>query len=65
MADDGTAAEVDADTFTGPATVSITTDAETFTLLGCGRRAPSELAIRVEGDAELAARLLAEMAVTP
>jgi uncharacterized protein (TIGR03083 family) len=65
VADDGTAAEVEADALVGPPTVSITTDAETFTLLGTGRRAASELVITVEGDAELAARLLAEMAVTP
>ena len=65
VAEDGTAAEVDPAALVGPPTLSITTDAKTFTLLGCGRRSPSDLQVTVEGDPSLAARLLAEMTVTP
>lgn len=39
VADDGTATEVDRASVSGQPTVGITTDTETFTLLGAGRRA--------------------------
>ncbi|MFH8837529.1 maleylpyruvate isomerase family mycothiol-dependent enzyme [Streptomyces sp. NPDC017868] len=50
----------------GPA-VTLTTDWETFVRLACGRVRPAEVADRVktEGDAELAAAILDNFAVTP
>lgn len=46
-------------------TVSLVMTREELCLLCAGRRAAGQLAIRVEGDADLAARLLANPAVTP
>lgn len=46
-------------------TVTVETDRETFVLLAGGRREPAPDAVRVSGDAELAARLLDALAVTP
>jgi hypothetical protein len=40
-------------------------NSETFTILGAGRREPSRLAVKVDGDAAVAARVMAAMAVTP
>jgi hypothetical protein len=40
-------------------------DRETFVLLAGGRRAPAPGAIRSSGDEELAARMIATLAVTP
>ncbi|WP_191277565.1 maleylpyruvate isomerase family mycothiol-dependent enzyme [Nocardioides flavus (ex Wang et al. 2016)] len=49
----------------GEPTVALTTDRETFVLLAGGRRAARPGDVRVTGDAELGARVLAAMAVTP
>lgn len=46
-------------------TVRLSTDRETFLLLAGGRRAPEPGAVAIEGDPELAGRLLDAMAVTP
>ncbi len=46
-------------------TVTVETDRETFVLLAGGRRMPAPEALRVSGDAELAAQLLDALAVTP
>jgi uncharacterized protein (TIGR03083 family) len=43
----------------------LTMNSETFTILGAGRREPSRLAVKVDGDAEVAARVMSAMAVTP
>lgn len=50
-----------------PATpgATIATDRESFVLLAGGRRLPVEGALRIEGDAELAHRVVGELAVTP
>lgn len=42
----------------------LTMDAETLAILGGGRRLPAAAAVRVQGDNELAARVLAAMNVT-
>lgn len=49
----------------GEPTLTLGTDRETFALLAGGRRAPAPGAVRVDGDADLAARVLGAMAVTP
>jgi uncharacterized protein (TIGR03083 family) len=49
----------------GVAEAQISTDWETFVRLGCGRAPLDELPIRVDGDSELAHRLLAVAAITP
>jgi len=46
-------------------TVRLAMDWETFVLLGCGRRPHAHLAVDVDGDQDLAQRVLAAMAVTP
>jgi uncharacterized protein (TIGR03083 family) len=46
-------------------TVSLAMDRETFVLLAGGRRDPEPGRVRVDGDAELAQRLLDRLAVTP
>lgn len=46
-------------------TVTVETDRETFVLLAGGRRTPPPEAIRLTGDADLGARLLEALAVTP
>jgi uncharacterized protein (TIGR03083 family) len=46
-------------------TVSLGMDRESFVLLAGGRREPEPGRVRVEGDAELAQRLLDRLAVTP
>ncbi|MEU2547067.1 maleylpyruvate isomerase family mycothiol-dependent enzyme [Streptomyces roseolus] len=50
----------------GPA-VTLATDWETYVRLACGRVRPAEVAdrVKVEGDADLAAAILAHFAVTP
>ncbi|MBS2936170.1 maleylpyruvate isomerase family mycothiol-dependent enzyme [Nocardioides sp. J2M5] len=49
----------------GAPTVVLGTDRETFVLLAGGRRTPAAGAVRVDGDADLASRVLGAMAVTP
>lgn len=61
---DGRAAVVDGDARVDP-TSRVRTDWETFVRLGGGRVAPEEAAVTVEGDPDLARRLLAGMAITP
>ncbi|WP_181309811.1 maleylpyruvate isomerase family mycothiol-dependent enzyme [Nocardioides campestrisoli] len=46
-------------------TATIELDREAFTVLAGGRQAPHPAGVRVAGDQELAARVLAAMAVTP
>ncbi|GAA0962689.1 maleylpyruvate isomerase family mycothiol-dependent enzyme [Actinocorallia libanotica] len=46
-------------------TVRIGLDWEAYVLLAAGRRGPDEVKVVVEGDRELAGRILANMAVTP
>ncbi|MBC9227580.1 maleylpyruvate isomerase family mycothiol-dependent enzyme [Aeromicrobium sp. 636] len=46
-------------------TATLTMDTETFTVLGAGRRGPDAVTVEVQGDEELAGRVLASMAVTP
>jgi uncharacterized protein (TIGR03083 family) len=45
--------------------LDVTCDTETLALLACGRRRPEQLDITTAGDADLAARVLAAMAITP
>ena len=46
-------------------TVRLAMDRETFVLLAGGRRTPAEVSVAVSGDADLAARILGGMALTP
>ncbi len=46
-------------------TVALRMDTETYVVLCGGRRGPAEVDVEVAGDAELGARVLAAMAVTP
>jgi uncharacterized protein (TIGR03083 family) len=46
-------------------TLALTTDRESFICLAGGRRTPEPGRVRIEGDQELGARVLASMAVTP
>lgn len=41
------------------------TDTETFAMLGAGRREPARLEVEIAGDADLAARILGSMRLTP
>jgi uncharacterized protein (TIGR03083 family) len=43
----------------------LTMNSETFTILGAGRREPAALAVKVEGDEDLAVRIMSLMCVTP
>ena len=45
--------------------VRLRMDVETFVVLSGGRRSPEQVTVEAEGDEELAARVLAAMAVTP
>jgi uncharacterized protein (TIGR03083 family) len=47
-----------------PATATLRMDTEAFTVLGAGRRGPDGVTVEVQGDQELAARVLGAMAVT-
>lgn len=47
-----------------PAGTTLRMDTEAFTILGAGRRGPDGVTVEVEGDQELAARVLGAMAVT-
>ena len=62
VGDDGRAGRGDDDAH---ADTTITLGAEDFVVLAGGRRGPEATDPRTEGDADLAARLLASMAVTP
>jgi uncharacterized protein (TIGR03083 family) len=46
-------------------TATIAADFATWVLMACGRAAPDALPVEVSGDTELAARVLANAAVTP
>ncbi|GAA3192784.1 maleylpyruvate isomerase family mycothiol-dependent enzyme [Actinocorallia longicatena] len=46
-------------------TVRLAMSFETYTLLAAGRRGPADAVVEVTGDAELGARILAGMGVTP
>ncbi len=59
VSDDGRARPTDASP-----TTTLTMDTETFTILAAGRRGPSDVTVTIEGDPELAARVLGAMAVT-
>ena len=43
----------------------MTMDLETYVVLAGGRRSPDSVPVRVTGDEELAAKVLAALAVTP
>jgi uncharacterized protein (TIGR03083 family) len=43
----------------------LTMNSETFTILGAGRRDPSVLAVKVDGDSDVATRVMSAMCVTP
>jgi uncharacterized protein (TIGR03083 family) len=43
----------------------LTMNSETFTILGAGRRDPAALPVKIEGDEDVAHRVMAAMAVTP
>ncbi|WP_293782412.1 maleylpyruvate isomerase family mycothiol-dependent enzyme [uncultured Aeromicrobium sp.] len=60
VGDDGRAGDTDAD----PAT-TLTMDTESFAILGGGRRKPGQVPVTVDGDSELAHRILTGLAVTP
>jgi uncharacterized protein (TIGR03083 family) len=63
VGDDGRAAPL-----TGPADAAdamVTMDLETYVVLAGGRRSPDDVAVEVGGDEELAAKVLAALAVTP
>ncbi|WP_433334043.1 maleylpyruvate isomerase family mycothiol-dependent enzyme [Spirillospora sp. CA-294931] len=62
VGDDGRAAEVEAG---DDATATLTMGWEVFLRLAAGRCAPGEVEVAVEGDGDLAGRVLANMAVTP
>jgi uncharacterized protein (TIGR03083 family) len=49
----------------GAATTTLHTDWETYSRLAAGRIAPAAAEVKVSGDAEVAARVLAHFAVTP
>jgi len=46
-------------------TVTLTMDRETWVILAGGRRTPDAVEVNVEGDADLASAILANLAVTP
>jgi uncharacterized protein (TIGR03083 family) len=62
MGEDGRAAALP--TPPDHATARMAMDSETFAILGGGRRPPASVDVRVEGDADLAARILTAMNVT-
>lgn len=59
VGDDGRARATDA-----APTATLTMDTEAFTVLAGGRRGPDGVEVQVDGDSELAGRVLAAMAVT-
>ncbi|MBA2740347.1 MAG: maleylpyruvate isomerase family mycothiol-dependent enzyme [Nocardioidaceae bacterium] len=63
VGDDGRARVLD--TAPGAEATWLRMDTETFTLLAAGRRAVDAVPLQVDGDHDLAARVAAEMAVTP
>ncbi|RLV57559.1 maleylpyruvate isomerase family mycothiol-dependent enzyme [Aeromicrobium phragmitis] len=60
VGEDGRAGDTDADPKT-----TLTMDTESFAILGGGRRKPGQVPVTVEGDTELAHRVLTGLAVTP
>ncbi|MFT4187410.1 MAG: maleylpyruvate isomerase family mycothiol-dependent enzyme [Aeromicrobium sp.] len=62
VGDDGRARPADPDV---EPTATLTMTTEEFTVLGAGRRSPEQLDVTVEGDANLARRVLSAMALTP
>ena len=62
VGDDGRGALVDD---AGEPTVGLSMDRETFLVLAGGRRSVAPGAVEISGDADLGARILAAMAVTP
>ncbi len=63
--EDGRGSAVDpADVSEAALTVRLTLDTETFTILSAGRRDPSRLPVKIEGEEALAARILASMPMT-
>lgn len=60
VGDDGRARPTEA-----PADATLHLDTEAFTILGAGRRGPDAVTVEIEGDRDLAARVLNAMAVTP
>jgi uncharacterized protein (TIGR03083 family) len=65
VGDDGRGSTLAESDVVGQPTVRIDTDRESFILMAGGRRPADEQAIAVEGDPELADRILAALAVTP
>ncbi len=63
VGDDGRAAPVAGTVEAADTTVSM--DLETYVVLAGGRRSPDSVPVRVTGDEELAAKVLAALAVTP
>jgi hypothetical protein len=60
---DGTPAPVER--LDGPATATVRTDSWTFMRLTAGRVDPAAADVEVEGDGDLAARVLAELNISP
>lgn len=63
VGDDGRARTAKADGEESTATLRM--DWETFVRLGCGRCGPESVPVDVTGDADLASRVLANLAITP
>ncbi|MGN6130991.1 MAG: maleylpyruvate isomerase family mycothiol-dependent enzyme, partial [Nocardioidaceae bacterium] len=63
MGEDGRAGAVDPDSVSPDATLRL--GVEPYLLLAGGRRRPSDVPVEIEGDEELARRVLAALAVTP
>lgn len=54
-----------ADDPAGPPTASLSMDWETYVRLAAGRCAPADVEVEIKGDADLGARVLANLAITP
>jgi len=65
IGDDGRARPLDVDGLPGDPTTRLATDLETFTLAAGGRRPVDVSRWQVSGDADLASRVLENLAVTP
>lgn len=61
--EDGRGYPTDANSVTEP-TVRLSMDTESFTILGAGRREPTTLPIRIEGDEDLARQILDGLPIT-
>ena len=64
VGDDGRGSQVPVTEHDRP-TAHIATDWETYARLGCGRIAPDTAVVTVDGDRELAHRVLANLTITP